>query len=191
MFSVAAEGFDAKSIGLRAQKKLLGKMASKKIAKIFIDDTTARILDNLYKIAKEYSGNKKVAEKLMKNLIKIVIKVGILYRNEQFTSEELALAERFKKKFQTVTMTVISFYEVDFSFDKNFLSKGLLECSAMLKQLVEHHLTEKSLARIDSIFQFYGDATFLENVFRPGGHYRDILSRIVQDLHRLMDNGTL
>ncbi len=190
MFSVT-EGFDSKGLGLRAQKKLLGKMSSKKIAKVFIDDTSARLLDNLYRLAKEYSGSKKTAEKLMKDIIKIVIKIGILYRNEQFSQEELQLAERFKKKFRTISMTVISFYEVDFSFDKHFLTRALNECSAMLKQLVENHLTEKSLGRIDSVFNFFTDPVFLETMFRPSGPYRNTLGKIVNDLHTMMDNGTL
>jgi hypothetical protein len=182
------EGFDSKSLGMRAQKKLLGKMSSRKITKHFIDDTSARLLDNLYRIAKDYSGSKKVAEKLMKDFIKTVIKIGILYRNEQFTREELDIADQFKKKFRTITMTVISFYEVDFSFDKNFLTKALAECQAMLKRMVVNHLTEKSLGRIDNVFQFFCDPDFLDQMFRPDGMYRPQLGQIVKDLHHLMEN---
>lgn len=71
-------GFDSRGLGLRAQKKLLGKMSSKKIAKAFIDDTTGRVLDNTYRIIKETKGGKKEAEKLMKYMIKTVVKVGLL-----------------------------------------------------------------------------------------------------------------
>lgn len=68
-------GFDSRGMGLRAQKKLLGKMSSKKIVKAFIDDTTGRVLDNTYRILKECKSNKKDAEKTMKYIIKIVVKV--------------------------------------------------------------------------------------------------------------------
>ena len=53
-----AETFDSQSVALRAQKKLLGKMATKKIAKVFIDDTSGRLLDNVYRITKVLYGNK-------------------------------------------------------------------------------------------------------------------------------------
>ena len=185
------DNFDAKSIGMRTQKKLLGKMATKKIAKIFIDDTSSRLLDNLYKLVRDYSQNKKVAEKIIKDLIKTVIKIGILYRNEQFSREELGIADQFRKKFRMVGMTVISFYEVDFSFDKNFLSKGFAECGALLKQLVQRHLTEKSLNRIDNVFSFFGDPTFLEAIFRADSAYRDTLSRVIKDLHLMVENNQL
>lgn len=166
-------------------------MASKKIAKHFIDDTSARLLDQVYRVAREYSGSKKVAEKLMKDLIKTVIKVGILYRNEQFNREELEMAERFKKKFRTVAMTVISFYEVDFSFDKNFLSRALGECHSMLKQLVSRHLTDKSLGRIDNVFNFFSDTDFLDTMFRADSSYRPQLTKVVVDLNYLIDNNVL
>ena len=76
--------FKAKDIGLRAQKKILSRMASKNIAKVFIDETTASLLDNVYRLTKQQHGSKKDAEKLVKNIIKIVIKIGNL---KLFTSD--------------------------------------------------------------------------------------------------------
>ena len=100
LFSVMAEGgFRARDIGLRAQKKILSRMASKNVARAFIDDTTSSILDNLYRLVKSYTGNKKEAEKVVKNMIKVAIKLGVLYRNGQFNQEELKTAARFKVKF--------------------------------------------------------------------------------------------
>lgn len=44
--------FKARDIGLRAQKKILSRMANKTVAKTFIDGTTASLLDNIYRLAK-------------------------------------------------------------------------------------------------------------------------------------------
>ena len=38
------------------------------------------------------TGEKKEAEKLVKNIIKIIVKVGILARNDQFTAEDMGHA---------------------------------------------------------------------------------------------------
>lgn len=46
--------FKARDIGLRAQKKILSRMATKSIAKTFIDGTTASLLDNIYRLAKTH-----------------------------------------------------------------------------------------------------------------------------------------
>lgn len=48
------DGFKARDVGMRAQKKIFSKMASKNVAKLFIDETSANILDNTYKLVKNY-----------------------------------------------------------------------------------------------------------------------------------------
>ena len=146
---------------------------------------------NLCCLTKEYSGSKKITDKLLKDLIKTVIKIGILYRNEQFTQEELNLADQFKKKFRTLAMTVISFHDLDFSFDKSYICSNLMDCSTMLKQLVENHLTEKSLGRIDNVFTYYGAPEFMEEVFKPTSHLRPTLTKLVEDLNKLLEEHVL
>lgn len=88
-------------------------------------------------------------------------------------------------------MTVISFYEVDFTFDKIYLAKTLNECSAMLKKLVERHLQDKSLVRIENVFGIYGNTDFLEAMFQPNGPYKAVLKTMVDDLNKLLDDGVL
>ncbi|XP_071051669.1 protein salivary glands marred isoform X2 [Onthophagus taurus] len=183
--------FRARDIGLRAQKKILSRMAGKNVARAFIDDTTASLLDNLYRLAKQYSNNKKEAEKLVKNIIKVVIKLGVLHRNGLFTAEELKQAERFKSKFRIAGMAIISFYEVDFSYDRNYLTNALGESHKCLRFIVSNHLTEKSLARIDSVFNYFGNEHFLDSIFKPDGEYRDILGRVVTDLNKAIESGDL
>jgi len=108
-----AESFDAQTVSLRLQKKLLGKMTSRRVVSAFIDDTTARLLNNLYRLGRDiHGGDKRTAEKAIRRLIKTVIKTGILYRNEQFSADELAMAEDFRKRFRVIAMTIISFHQV-------------------------------------------------------------------------------
>lgn len=106
------EAFSSKDMALKAQKKILSSMATKSSVQMFIDDTTSEILDELYRVSKEYSGNKTEAQKVIKNLIKIAVKIGLLFRNNRFSTEELAIAQEFKKKLHMGAMTAISFYEV-------------------------------------------------------------------------------
>ena len=71
--------------------------------------------------------NKKEAEKIVKNTIKIISKIQLLAKNEQFTQEEIRQASEFQLKFHKAAKTIVSFHEVDFSYDQKFLSKVLLE----------------------------------------------------------------
>ncbi|KAI8114895.1 tumor necrosis factor alpha-induced protein 8-like protein isoform X1 [Lucilia sericata] len=189
---VMADGvFKSRDIGLRAQKKILSRMATKNIAKTFIDGTTASLLDNLYRLCKLHSGNKVKAEKIIKNIIKIVIKIGVLHRNNQFNAEELTQAETFKRKFQNTQLSVISFYEVDYSFDLPYLQKSIAESHTALKSIVQRHLTEKSLNRIDEVFEFFSDPTLLETAFKPNSPYREVMGKIVADINTAMDTGDI
>lgn len=105
---------------------------------------------------------KKDAEKLVKNIIKIVIKIALLHRNNQFTQEELHLSDKFYQKFKTLQMSIISFFEVEFSFDLVYLQKMLTETQELLHQIVQNHLTEKSMNRIDEVFAAFNNTQFLE-----------------------------
>ncbi|KAL1397453.1 hypothetical protein pipiens_009751 [Culex pipiens pipiens] len=184
--------FKAKDIGLRAQKKILSRMATKNVAKVFIDGTTASLLDNVYRLAKAHSGSKKDAERLVKNIIKIVIKIAVLHRNGQFNGEELKQADKFRAKFQTLQMAIISFYEVDYSFDLNYLLKSLQEVDTLLKSCVARHLTDKSMGRIQEVFEFFSDPSLLELAFKQDSSpYRDIMDKIVTDLNKAMENGDI
>lgn len=184
-------GFDSKGLGLKAQKKLLGKMSSKRIAKVFIDDTTGKVLDSASKIMRDFLSSKKEAEKILKYIIKTVIKIGILYRNDQFNAEELRTAVTFKEKFHSLAMTVVSFHEVDFTFDRNYLRQSVEECHSLLQTLVARHLTEKSKTRIDIVFGFFTKFELMDVIFQSDGKYKEIMDKIVADMHKLMDEGNL
>jgi hypothetical protein len=106
------ESFSSKDMAMKAQNKILSRMASKSMVQMFIDDTSSEILDEFYRVSKIHSGNRTEAQKVVKDLVKVVVKVGILFRHDRFSQEELSLAQDFKKKLHQGVMTAISFQEV-------------------------------------------------------------------------------
>ncbi|XP_072372615.1 tumor necrosis factor alpha-induced protein 8-like isoform X3 [Scyliorhinus torazame] len=185
---VATEIFNSKSLAVQAQKKILGKMASKSIAIALIDDTSSDVLDELYKTTKEYTQNKKEAEKIVKDLIKVVIKLGVLYRNNQFNKDETELVEKFKKKVHQLAMTVVSFHQVDFTFDRNVLSNLLNECRDLLHQIINQHLTVKSHGRINNVFNHFSNCEFLAALYNPFGSYKASLQKICNGVNKMLDD---
>lgn len=93
--------------------------------------------------------------------------------------------------FQNTQLSVISFYEVDYSFDLPYLQKSIAESHIALKAIVHNHLTEKSLSRIDEVFEFFGDELLLETAFKPNSPYREIMGKIVADINTAMDTGDI
>ena len=87
--------------------------------------------------------------------------------------------------------TVISFFEVEFTFDKDFLLKNLNDCRNLLKSLVIEHLTDKSIGRIDHVLNFFSDEAFLEEMFKQKSVHRPMLKVIVDDMSKAFDEGAI
>ncbi len=166
-------------------------MSTKGVAKQFVDDTTAEIFDQTYKLAKGEYGNKKEAEKLVKSVVKIIVKVGILARNDQFNAQEIKMIEQFQQKFHHVIMTVISFYEVEFSYDDDFLIGQINGLQELLHSVVARHLSEKSQKRITNVFTFFASGPFLDKLFDHGGVYKVEMKKIINCLNKLVEEGSI
>ncbi|XP_066589923.1 tumor necrosis factor alpha-induced protein 8-like protein isoform X2 [Prorops nasuta] len=196
-YPAGSSGSRARDLGLRAQKKLLGRVVSTGAGRsLLIDDATTSLLDNLYKLmersAKTNPGlDKKQPEKVLKNIVKLSIKVGLLQRNQQLgPSDEKKLAE-IRTSLRAVAMAVVSFYELEFSFDKAYLVKSLERCRGAVQVLIKPHLTDKSQDRCDQVFDFLGHPEFMESVFRQDSELRPVLGLLVNDINKALDAGHL
>ena len=181
-------GFSSRQIGLKIQKKVLGKFANKSMAKQFIDDEFSKLLDTIHLILKTELGDGKKADKIIKNMIKMTVKIGLLYKNNQFNSEELALGMKLRSKLRKAALTVISFYEVDFTYDRVFLLKVVGEVGETLHKLVDRHLTDKSHVRINMVIEAFSNGPLLDKVFMSDGQYHHHLEQISQAFHKVVDS---
>ena len=143
-------------------------------------------------MVRTYSNNKKEADKLVKSIIKIIVKLGILYRNCLFNEYELKLINDFRSRFRSLSKAVITFYEVDYTFDRLFLTHTCRECQDLIHKIISNHLTSKSHGRIDYIFNYVSNLEFMEYVFNSNLTIsRTIIKEIVDDMNSLMDAGLL
>lgn len=179
--------FNSKQLGLRIQKKVYGKFSNKTVAKQFIDDDFGKLLDILHTILKAEIGDNKKADKVIKNMIKVTVKIGLLYKNRQFNDDEIALGMKFRSKLRKAALTVISFYEVDFTYDRAFLMQVVNECGDMLHKLVDRHLSEKSHTRINMVISNFSNGALLDKVFQSDGPYYHHLESISQGFHKVVD----
>ena len=84
-------------------------------------------------------------------MIKISVKIGMLERGGKFKSEEKVSLHQIQVNLQTVVKTLITFYQVDHTYDRSFLVKYLTELETLLKNLIRPHLTEKSVGRVEQV----------------------------------------
>ncbi|CAL8086490.1 unnamed protein product [Orchesella dallaii] len=183
--------FKSKDFAVRAQKKILGQFSSRKAAKVFINENLATLLDLLYQLMKSHTQDKKVAEKFVKNIIKLSIKIGVLAQNDQFSQEEIRIANKFADMFRNTAMTIASFIEVDFSYDRNVLIKTVNDCESQLKLLVKNHLTDKSVSRLQSVANHLRDPTLLDAAFKKGTPQNEIMIQMVNEINKAIENGDL
>eukprot|EP01147_Barroeca_monosierra_P006086 gene6086-7372_t len=156
----------SKSLALRFQKKMLGMtVKSKEKVRGYIDDTTSDLLDLLYDFAVTDTGDDKVAKKVLKDTIKIMVKIGLLISKSQFSEKELGLLENFRKKVKHGALTIVSYHEVAFTYDQEYLSRTIQESRDILQQVIARHLTDKSKARVNNVFGYYGDGERLTRLY--------------------------
>ena len=139
------------------------------------------------------TSNKKESEKTTQNIIKISVKIGLLLRGDKFSQEERELMVKIQKTLHTVAMTMVSFFEVDHTYDKNFLVTNLTELETLLKKLITKHLTEKSVSRVEQIFGVVKTPDFLDNIYLPKKNQamRDQMTLLVADIHKCLTSGVL
>ena len=109
-------------------------------------------------------------------------------RNESFNNQDLDKLEHFKKLFRALAMTLVSFHEVSFSYERNFLIRQLNKCRDQLKDIVEIHLSNKSCNRVDLIFDFYSQANVLDSLYDPSdSNVAEIRSTIIKLITTILE----
>lgn len=127
----------------------------------------------------------------------IIIKIAILTFNEQFSADEKVNANRLQMKIRSTFMSIISFHEVDYSYDQCYLISSLDWIRYKLKQLVEPHLSNKSSNRIDTVFNFFTDCNFLDRFYQSQRSSADsqndpiykIRCELMSDINIMLESG--
>lgn len=88
-------------------------------------------------------------------------------------------------------MATVSFHELEFSFDKLYLTRSLERCRSAILALIRPHLTDKSQDRCDQVFDFITNPDFLDCVFRHDSEHRATLGLLVTDINKALDAGHL
>ncbi|XP_041980401.1 tumor necrosis factor alpha-induced protein 8-like protein [Aricia agestis] len=179
----------ARDISLRAQKKFLSRVGGAASARaLVLDEHTAKLLDQFLTVLRERV-ERREAERLVKHVIKAAVKLGVLRRHNQLSpADERALAA-FRSKFHTVLMAVISFCEVEFSYDRVFLQDALRESHQSLKSVVERHLSEKSVSRLAGVFNLASRGELLDSLF--AGQVDEDVLKLTRMLRKELDRGLL
>lgn len=161
-------GLDVKAVVHKCQKKIITSMANRKNVRPFLSDNANAVLDALYHLLRDVLGSKKVAEKCVKNLIKVAIKISFLVRDssDKLTEEDKRVAVDLRMRLKRITLTLISFSRVEFSYDQRYLISHLEEARSLTTRLMQPHTTAKTIGRVNNIFDTLTNGSFLDALFR-------------------------
>lgn len=137
--------------------------------------------------------SKKEAEKLVKNLIKISVKLGMLERSDKFTPSERQCLLGVQRNLRTVAMTLISFHQVDHTYDLAFLIGYLEDLKRDLRALARPHLTDKSVSRINHVMDFFARKEFLDSLYVKdrNAEVATQMKALMELLNKCMEEGVI
>ncbi|XP_045513121.1 tumor necrosis factor alpha-induced protein 8-like protein isoform X1 [Pieris brassicae] len=179
----------ARDISLRAQKKFLSRVGGAASARsLVLDEHAAKLLDQFLTVLRQRV-EKREAEKLVKHVIKAAVKLGVLRRHGQLSPADDRALDAFRSKFHTVLMAIVSFSEVEFSYDRGFLQDALRDSHQSLKSVVERHLSDKSVSRLAGIFALASREDLLDSLF--AGQIDEGVLKLTRMLRKELDKGWL
>ncbi|KAI6182702.1 Protein of unknown function DUF758 domain containing protein [Aphelenchoides bicaudatus] len=178
-------GHQQNSIAVRIQRNLASKLSKPALVKRVISDSYSDLLDILYSVLAKYYPEK-VAEKVVKNIVKIVVKLALVFSNDKKVDEHEYALDDLQDKFRTLLLTVHSFDQIKYSYSQTHLLKMLKEIEESMLTLVKPPiLSEKSSARVQLVFEHFGNTTMLDAFFQTDSPHvteRAKFMQIVEDL---------
>lgn len=184
----SSTSFKFKDLALSTQKKFATKIASTDaIRNKLIDDESERLFQTIDEIFKLHCGDdKKRAEKLMKDSVKIIVKLGVLERANKLDKQ---LSYKTSTTLKNVVMTLISFSEVDFSFDKNLAESRMKNLRDDIQNLLKSGKVQpKTHGRIDNIFSVLADGEFLHKFYVGDTRYDSLRQRLTNHLNYAVEH---
>lgn len=144
-----------KGFASRAATSSLGKALLKK----FLDKETRTLLVTLKKLVAKVDGNKK-ASQVNKNIIKIAVKVIVLYQDKKVTEANF---ESLKGNFRRICSTVKNNWRTKQFNDKTCdrLIDQMRQFEKGLIRILKPHITAHTEKRIEDTFHDLANAQFL------------------------------
>lgn len=151
--------------------KATGSAAGKKIIKEVVNEETASLIAALKNLVESQSGDKKKAEELEANMVKIAVKAYLLVDSKELRGSDFLKADKPLRN---------AFNRLGRVFNGRFAGKApkeaviealkkvavdLTEARTIIQNLMTPHLQTKNVYRLTSIFDTVASYDFLEAVF--------------------------
>jgi hypothetical protein len=158
------------------------------VARLLLPATVKRILANLHNLVQAFTRSERLADQLNASILKTLIKLYVLKRNNMFNECDLQLFDEFGECLESMVKTFVKLY-VNYTFITRLsFIRGCKKCQKLLHDIIANRQTRESHERIDYIFNFLSNTEFLKYVFdaKPSINHA-IVKDLIIDMGSLMD----
>jgi hypothetical protein len=158
------------------------------VARILLPANVTRILANLHNLVQDYTHNERLADQLNASILKILIKLYVLKRNNMFNESDLHFFDELGECLDSMVKIFVKLYVYYTIFNRLFLIRACQKCQKLFHDIIANRQTRQSHERIDFIFNFLSDAQFIKYVFDSNSSMNHgIVRDIIIDMGLLMD----
>jgi len=164
------------------KKNVSGKAATSGAGKGLIKDELGkngvRVIDIMKEIITLHEGKKKATE-VEDNIIRFAVKVILLWKNKDVTTQELMKTLPF---LRAVWSNLIDFCEMSFAYEPAVLSKNANELVDCFIKLIQQHVTDKTIEMIRETLKYLSQEKLMDLLFKDpqGEEFKKELEGIVR-----------
>ncbi|XP_075258167.1 tumor necrosis factor alpha-induced protein 8-like protein 1 isoform X2 [Convolutriloba macropyga] len=200
----SSSGGNKSEMSLRAQKNLIPKLITPVFVRQFLGDKESAVLELWEKMTMElergrhlrahggqlvsdlWSSEKKVVEKRFKRTYKIVIKLGILLKNDVITQEEKQHLDRLTQHLEMIAEITVKTFRDKVPYDYEMISGLVHTVGEEANAVLCNHMTTKNLNKLSGIVQYFEGRDFLDLAYDKTLSHNTIMASIVDNLADLM-----
>jgi len=153
------------SVAMRIKKKAGGTIATssagKGMIKEFLGKDGIKLLDLVKQVITNYEGKKKASE-IENNIIRVAVKVILLWQNKDITTENITSTV---PKVKAVWSDIIDFCEMSFAYDPPKLKTSGDELVLCFTTLLKDFVTENTLQTMKATINYCTTQALLDTVF--------------------------
>jgi len=182
--STSASGKKKQSTAMRLKKNVGGNVATssagKTLIKEFVGKDGVKIIDIVKKIVTIHDSKKK-AEDVENAIIRIAVKVILLWKNKDITDENLVSTI---PKVKAVWSDAIDFAEMSFAYDPVKIKEHGDNLQKAFSDLLAEYITEKNLQTMRDTMSFLVTKELLDVLF-----VNDAQDELKKELNRILRGG--
>jgi len=153
--------------------------AGKGMIKEFLGKDGILLLDLVKQVITNYEGKKKATE-IEDNIIRVAVKVILLWQNKDITNANIASTV---PKVKAVWSDIIDFCEMSFAYDPPKIKASGEELVICFTNLLKDYVTENTLARLKATISYITTQALLDGVFASSSREQE---EIKKELMRIL-----